>query len=74
MIKFDFSSVRKQAIDFRQIGMILKKAEKSLGSSRSIYMDDPESAFTLAYESMLKASMALMFLSLIHISEPTRPY
>lgn len=61
MTKFDFSSVKKQAIDFRQIGMILKKAEKSLGSSRSICLDDPESAFTLAYESMLKASMALMF-------------
>lgn len=61
MTEFDFSSVKKQAIDFRQIGMILAKAEKSLASSRNILQQDPESAFTLAYESMLKGSMALMF-------------
>lgn len=61
MTKFDFSSVKKQVIDFRQIKMILGKAEKSLVSSRHILQQDPESAFTLAYESMLRASMALMF-------------
>ena len=41
--------------------MIFSKAERSLTSSRKISTQDPESAFTLAYESMLKASMALMF-------------
>jgi uncharacterized protein (UPF0332 family) len=59
--KFDFSSVRKQPVDFRQIEMVLKKAEKSVASSWNIHKKDPESAFTLAYESKLKASMALMF-------------
>jgi uncharacterized protein (UPF0332 family) len=59
--KFDFSSVRKHAVDYRQIELVLGKAEKSLASSRNISRQDPESAFTLAYESMLKASMALMF-------------
>lgn len=61
MTKFDFNSVKKQEIDFRQIEIILNKADKSLDSSRKIYRQDSESAFTLAYESMLKASMALMF-------------
>jgi uncharacterized protein (UPF0332 family) len=58
---FDFKSVKKQPADFRQINMILQKAGNSLVSSEAILKDDPESAFTLAYESMLKASMALMF-------------
>lgn len=61
MNNFDFRSVKKQPIDFRQIELILKKAETSLASSRNLIDQDPESAFTLAYESMLKASMALMF-------------
>lgn len=61
MAKFDFSSVKKQAIDYCQIALILSKAENSLSSSRKVQKHDPESAFTLAYESMLKASMALMF-------------
>lgn len=63
MTKFDFGSVKKQAVDFRQIEIVLIKAQNSLVSSRSILHDDPESSFTLAYESMLKASMALMFSS-----------
>ena len=61
MTEFDFSSVKKQPVDYRQIGLILTKAERSLASSRNISRQDPESAFTLAYEAMLKASMALMF-------------
>ncbi|MHB8858654.1 MAG: hypothetical protein ACYC6Z_04105 [Thermoleophilia bacterium] len=60
-MKFDFTSVKKQEVNFRQIEMILGKAEKSLTSSKKISRQDPESAFTLAYESMLKASMAMMF-------------
>lgn len=61
MKKFDFSTVKKQKADFRQMELVLQKAEKSLNSSRELSRQDPESAFTLAYESMLKTSMAMMF-------------
>ncbi|EKD56559.1 MAG: hypothetical protein ACD_58C00147G0005 [uncultured bacterium] len=59
-LNFDFSSVKKQKIDFNQINRILEKAGKNITSARKILKTDQEGCFTVAYESMLKTTLALM--------------
>jgi uncharacterized protein (UPF0332 family) len=59
--KFDFDSVKQQTISFRQIEDTFKKARKSHDSANKLLESDTEGSFTLAYESMLKTSLALMF-------------
>lgn len=58
--EFDFRTLRKQPVNYEQIELIFQKAKQTLRSSEKILPEDSESAFTLAYESMLKASLALM--------------
>lgn len=59
--KFDFGSVKKQLINSKQIEGTFSKALKSHDSAIKLKESDPEGSFTMAYESMLKASLALMF-------------
>jgi uncharacterized protein (UPF0332 family) len=57
---FDFSYVKKQPVNFGQINKILQKAYKTIQSAKTTLKTDPEACFTLAYESMLKTTLALM--------------
>lgn len=57
---FDFSSVRKQPIEFSRINKVLTKAWKTLQLSRESIKNSPDDCFALAYDSMLKTSLALM--------------
>jgi len=57
---FDFSYVKKQPVNFGQINKILQKAYKTIQSAKTTLKTDPETCFTLAYESMLKTTLALM--------------
>lgn len=59
-MRFDYSSVHKQKVDFKQINSILKKSYKTHQSATLTLATDQEASFTLAYESMLKTSLALM--------------
>lgn len=57
---FDYNLVKKQKKNFDQINLILSKAHQTLKASSAILNISHESAFTNAYESMLKATLALM--------------
>ena len=58
---FDFGSVKKQKVDFVQINKILQKAFRSIQTAEMAFSDnDPEGALTMAYEAMLKTSLALL--------------
>ena len=57
-MEWDQGAVQEQAVDFGQINKILEKAYRGLKSASMI--DEPDSVFTLAYESMLKTSLSLM--------------
>ncbi len=57
---FDLGLVNSQKADFGQIKKILGKAKQTIASANILVEDDHEAAFTLAYESMLKTSLALM--------------
>jgi len=59
-MSFDYSFVNKQPVNFLQINKVLEKAYKSIKSAEATIKVEPESCFTLAYESMLKTSLALM--------------
>lgn len=59
-MNFDFSYVKKQLVNFTQINKILQKAYKTLQSAKTTLKINPEDCFTLAYESMLKTTLALM--------------
>lgn len=59
-MNFDFGAVKKQKVDFKQINRILEKAVKNITSAEKILKIDPEASFTIAYESMLKTTLALM--------------
>ncbi len=58
--EFDFSLIKKQAVNYRQIELTIHKAYKSLEASKKVIDTDTDSSFILAYEAMLKASLALM--------------
>lgn len=60
MARFDFDLVRKQPKNDNQITLTVRKARTALASSKKLSQSDPDSAFTLAYDSMLKNSLALM--------------
>lgn len=57
---FDYSTLNSTKPDFEQINVILKKAYRNIHSAQITLKDDQEAAFTLAYESMLKTTLALM--------------
>ena len=57
---FDPLSVKKQPVNFKQINQILQKAHKSILSATATLKINPEDCFTLAYESMLKTTLALI--------------
>ena len=59
-MSFDFSRVKKQPVNFIQINKYLQKAYKTIQTSQKNLSNDEESSFTLAYEAMLKISLALM--------------
>lgn len=58
---FDLQLVREQKKDISQIRQTFAKAIQSQKSAGKLLATDPEGAFTMAYEAMLKASLALMF-------------
>jgi len=58
---FDFQSIREQKKDISQIRKTFAKAIQSQKSANKLLASDSEGSFTLAYEAMLKASLALMF-------------
>lgn len=58
---FDFSTVHDQPLNMFQVRKTYQKAIQSLKTAKKIKETDPEGAYTMAYESMLKASLALMF-------------
>ncbi len=57
---FDKGSVKNQNVNFTQINRTLEKAYGSIRSAEIIIKLTPEDSFVLAYESMLKTSLALM--------------
>jgi len=57
-LTWDPNAVQKQAVNFAQVNKILEKAYRNLRSA--IEVDNPDSKFTLAYETMLQTSLALM--------------
>src|SRR3990172_466424 len=57
---FDFSLLKKQTVNYQQIELTIHKAYKSLEAARKVLDTDADSSFILAYEAMLKASLALM--------------
>jgi len=57
---FDFSSVRKQPIIFSRVNKVLAKSWKTLQLSKKSIENSPDDSFALAYDSMLKTSLALM--------------
>lgn len=59
-MSFDFQSVRKQPVNFHQINKVLQKAWKSLELAKTSVKISADDSFVLAYESMLKTSLALM--------------
>lgn len=59
-MNFNYSSVRKQKVDFSQINSILQKSYKTIMSAELTLDTDHEASFTLSYESMLKTTLALM--------------
>jgi uncharacterized protein (UPF0332 family) len=59
-MSFDFSSVKKQPIDFNQINKVLQKAYSTIKSAEKIEKTNNEASFTLSYEAMLKTTLALM--------------
>lgn len=59
-VTFDKNTVKKQAVNFKQINQTLEKAYKSIKSAKATLKINPEDSFTLAYESMLKTTLALM--------------
>lgn len=60
-MSFDFELVRRFKPEFSEINKVLQKAHKSIRSAELLLRDDPEGALTMAYEGMLKSSLALMF-------------
>ena len=58
---FDSNTVKKQAINIIQIRNTYQKATQSVKSAKALIGTDPDGSFTMSYESMLKASLALMF-------------
>lgn len=59
-MEFDYTLVNKQIANFSQINKVLEKAYKSIQSAKAIIDIDASDCFTLAYESMLKTTLALM--------------
>ena len=57
---FDFSTVRKQSIIFSRINKVLLKSWKTLRLAKQSSESSPDDCFALAYDSMLKTSLALM--------------
>ena len=55
---FDPQKVKKQSINFQEINKILEKAYKNILEAEK--GSDPDSKFSLAYESMLKTALALL--------------
>jgi len=58
--EFDFSLLKKQTVNYQQIEVTIHKAYKSVEASRKVLGTDTNSSFILAYEAMLKATLALM--------------
>lgn len=52
--------LKRQEIDFVQIGRFLTGAEKKLAAARKTLAIDEEACYQLAYEAMLKASLGFM--------------
>jgi len=59
-MSFDFTSVKKQSADFRSVNKVLEKAWKSMQLAKSTTQTNPDDSFVLAYEAMLKTTLALM--------------
>jgi uncharacterized protein (UPF0332 family) len=60
-------TTRPQAVNHKQIGQFLDSAKNKAVAARKNLVIDSEAAYQIAYESMLKASLALM---LSHGSRP----
>jgi len=52
--------LKPQRIDFQQIGRFIAGGEKKLAAGKRALAIDEETAYQLAYEAMLKASLGLM--------------
>lgn len=59
-MNFDYSYVRRQPVNFKQINKILQKASKTIEAAKGTLSVSHEDSFTLSYESMLKITLALM--------------
>ncbi|MCI0402640.1 MAG: hypothetical protein L0212_03860 [Acidobacteria bacterium] len=55
--------LRRQPVDFAQIGRFLASARKKLVAARKTLQIDTEACYQLAYEAMLKASLGFMLSS-----------
>jgi uncharacterized protein (UPF0332 family) len=52
--------LKRQQIDFKQVGRFLAGAEKKLAAARKTFSIDEEATYQIAYEAMLKASLGFM--------------
>lgn len=52
--------LKRQGVDFAQIGRFLAGAEKKLAAAGKTLAIDEEACYQLAYEAMLKASLGFM--------------
>ncbi len=59
-MSFDFSKLRRQPVNFRQINDYLKKAAKTYQTAKKLIDGDADSAFKLAYDSLVTTTLALM--------------
>lgn len=57
---FDFSQLRKQPIDFKQVRGYLVKAAKTNQTAKKIIKENPDIAFKSAYDSLISSTLALM--------------
>jgi hypothetical protein len=55
--------LKRQQIDFKQVGRFLAGAKKKLAAARKTFSIDEEATYQIAYEAMLKASLVLGFRS-----------
>lgn len=59
-MSFDYSKLRKQSVDFKQINGFLQKAAKNYQAAKKIIDVFPDQAFKLAYDSLVTDTLALM--------------
>lgn len=52
--------LKRQNVDFAQIGRFIASAEKKLAAAKKTLTIDEEACYQLAYEAMLKASLGFM--------------